>query len=353
MPFPKKSIALSLALTSLVCSGSAHAQSSVTLYGLFDLSFGSFENAHLSTASPRVTQVESGKMTTSFLGFKGVEDLGGGLKALFTLETFMRLDTGAQGRVPGAKPDAFWARNANVGISGDFGRVMLGRMDNFLYQQALLFNPFGGSFGFSPTIRLTYGGPFGVDKGDSGWSNAIAYYMPNMAGFSFAGQVQTGESDAEGDSAGLMAGYTSGPFAIGMGYQSVQSAEAPKADVLGGKQTFGLIGTSYDFGVVKLFGQYGQYKGSDLALAADNIKTKIYQLGASAPLTASGRVLASYGRQTKELPAGDVKHTILSLGYDHNLTKRTDVYVIYMRDDDDRANWEAGNTVAVGVRHRF
>lgn len=340
-------------LAMMSMAGAAQAQSSVTMYGLFDISFGSFENAHLSSASPRVTQVESGKMTTSFLGFKGVEDLGGGLKALFTLETFMRLDTGAQGRVPGAKPDVFWARNANVGISGDFGRLMLGRMDNFLYQQALMFNPFGGSFGFSPTIRLTYGGPFGVDKGDSGWSNAIAYYMPNMSGFSFAGQVQTGESDDEGNSAGLMAGYTSGPFAIGFGYQTVKSAEAPKADVLGGKQTFGLIGSSYDFGVVKLFGQYGQYKGSDLALAADNIKTKLYQLGVAVPVTTSGKVLASYGRQTKELAAGDVKHTILSLGYNHNLSKRTDVYAVYMRDDDSRTNWEAGNTVAVGIRHRF
>ncbi len=336
-------------LAMMAMAGAAQAQSSITLYGLLDLSVGSFENAHLEGVDARLTQIESGKMTTSFIGFKGVEDLGNGLKAMFTLESFMRMDVGGQGRTPA---DVFWARNANVGLAGSFGKVVLGRMDNFLYQQALMFNPFGGSFGFSPTIRLTYGA-FGPDKGDSGWSNSIAYYMPNMGGFSLAGQVQTGESDDEGNSAGLMGGYTSGPFAIGVGYQTVKSAEAPKPNVLGGKQTFGLIGSSYDFGVAKLFGQYGQYKGTDLALAADNIKTKLYQLGVAVPVTTSGKVLASYGRQTKELDTGDVKHTILTLGYNHNLSKRTDVYAVYMRDDDSRTNWEAGNTVAVGIRHRF
>lgn len=336
-------------LAMMSVAGGAQAQSSVTLYGILDLSVGSFENAHLEGVDARLTQVESGKMTTSFFGFRGVEDLGNGLKALFTLESFMRMDTGAQGR---NNSDVFWARNANVGLAGDFGKVVLGRMDNFLYQQALMFNPFGGSFGFSPTIRLTYGA-FGPDKGDSGWSNSIAYYMPNLSGFSFAGQVQLGESETEDDSAGLMAGYTSGPFAIGLGYQTVRSAELPKPNLASGKQSFTLLGTSYDLGMVKLFGQMGQYQGKGLAAAVDNTKTKIYQLGAAVPVGTSGKVLASYGRQTKELVGGDVKHTILTLGYDHNLSKRTDVYTVYMRDDDNRANFEAGNTIAFGIRHRF
>jgi len=342
--------AAALALASLA-TAPAHAQSSVTLYGLLDLSFGSFENSHLKTADARLTQVESGKMTTSFIGFRGVEDLGGGLKALFTLESFLRLDVGGAGR-NGA--DVFWGRNANVGLQGDFGKVVLGRMDNFLFQQALMFNPYGGSFGFSPTVRLTFGTPWGVDKGDSGWSNSIAYYTPNLSGFTGAVQVQMGESETEDESVGLMGSYTAGPFAIGFGYQSVESAEAPKTDfVAPAKQTFGLLGASYDFGVVKVFGQYGQFKGSDFATATDNIKTKLFQLGASVPVTKDGKVLVSYGESKKELATGDVKHKIFTLGYDHYLSKRTDVYAVYMRDDEKRPTYEAGDTFAVGIRTRF
>ncbi|MEY2840831.1 MAG: hypothetical protein RJB60_3130 [Pseudomonadota bacterium] len=129
----------------LALASGAQAQSSLNLYGILDLSAGSFETSYNTAKSNRVTQVESGKMTTSYIGFKGTEDLGGGLKANFMLESFLRLDTGASGR---SSSDVFWGRNANVGLSGGFGKVVLGRMDNFLFQQALAFNPYGGSFGF-------------------------------------------------------------------------------------------------------------------------------------------------------------------------------------------------------------
>lgn len=354
MSVSQKQVLAAVAL-SVGTLGVAHAQSSVTTYGLLDLSFGSFQYAGTegSADNKSTTRVESGQMTTSFMGFKGSEDLGGGLKAMFTLESFIRMDTGASGR---SNTDVFWARAANVALAGDFGKAVIGRMDNFLYQQALAFNPYGGSFGFSPTIRLTYG-KWGPDKGDSGWSNSIAYYTPNLSGFTAAVQVQPGESQAESTSTGFMASYANGPFAVGFGYQIVKSAEAPKADLnQDAKQTFGLLGASYDFGVVKLFGQYGQYKGSDFTgttAASDNVKSKLYQLGVSVPVSADGKVLASYGSQTRELPAGDAKHEILTLGYDHFLSKRTDVYAVFMRDDDDRTGYKSGNTVAFGIRHRF
>lgn len=343
-------VALSLGATGVV-----QAQSTANVYGILDLSFGSFQYAGTdgSADNKSTAKVESGQMTTSFIGFKGTEDLGGGLKAFFTLESFMRMDTGASGRTSAPIADVFWARAANVGLTGSFGKVVIGRMDNFLYQQALAFNPFGGSFGFSPTVRLTYG-KWGPDKGDSGWGNSIAYYTPNLSGFTAAVQLQAGESQTESNSTGLMAGYANGPFAIGLGYQIAKSAEAPKPDLNeGAKQTFGLLGSSYDFGVVKLFGQYGQYKGTGFTAATDNIKTKLYQLGVSVPVSTDGKVLASYGSQTREYTTGDVKHEILTLAYDHNLSKRTDVYAVFMRDDDDRTGYKAGNTVAFGIRHRF
>ena len=348
------SLPLALAAGLALASG-AQAQSSLNLYGILDLSVGSFETSYNAATSKtnRLTQVESGKMTTSFIGFKGTEDLGGGLKANFMLESFMRLDTGASGRT---NADVYWGRNANVGLSGGFGKLVLGRMDNFLFQQALAFNPYGGSFGFSPTIRMTFGGPAGNDQGDSGWSNSIAYYTPDFSGLKGAVQWQLGESTTEGNSVGLMGSYTAGPFAVGLGYQSVKSAELPKANLVDpAKQTFWLLGTSYDFGMVKAFAQYGNFDGSGFtpATTVANMKTKLFQLGASVPVGTNGKVLASYGHSTEKMPAGDVKHAILTLGYDHNLSKRTDLYAVYMNDKEDVQGWKAGNTFALGIRTRF
>ena len=357
MVFAKKFTPAFLLTLGGACFG-AHAQSSVTMYGLFDISFGSFQNSYNgSLANPRTTQVNANPMTTSYVGFKGAEDLGNGLKALFTLESFFRGDIGASGR---SGTDVFWARNANVALAGDFGKVSLGRMDNLLFLQALSFNPLGGAFGFSPTIRLTYGA-FGNDKGDSGWSNAVMYATPNLAGFTGAVQWQAGETSSttgEGNSVGVSGTYTVGGFSIGAGYQSAKSAELPKANLASGqKQTFALLGASYDFGVVKLFGQYGQYKNDGFTANADKIDTKLYQVGASVPVGTAGKVLVSYGESKESAVEGgttpDVDHSIFTLAYDHFLSKRTDVYAAYMLDDEDQAGWKKGNTFAVGIRHRF
>jgi predicted porin len=340
-----------------LCTG-AQAQSSLTMYGVFDIAFGSFQTSYDGAkASPRTTQVAANPMTTSYFGFKGTEDLGDGLKALFTLESFFRGDIGGSGR---SGTDPFWARNANVALAGAFGKVALGRMDNLLFLQALTFNPLGGAFGFSPTIRLTYGAPWGNDKGDSGWSNAVSYTTPTMGGFTGAMQWQAGESadKSEGNSAGLSGTYVAGAFSIGAGYQVVKSAELPKDNLLAGqKQTLALLGSSYDFGVLKLFGQYGQFKNKGFSKNADKIDTKLFQVGVSVPVMTAGKVLVSFG-QSKEsaVETGTtpkVKHSIFTLAYDHNLSKRTDLYTAYMLDDEKLTGWKKGNTLAVGMRHRF
>lgn len=349
MSFPR--LAPAVAVVALIGTPIAHAQSSVSSYGLVDLSFGSFQYAGLdgSADNERTTKVESGQMTTSFIGFKGQEDLGGGLKAGFVLESFFRGDAGGAGRT---NTDVFWARNANVSLSGDFGKVALGRMDNLLFVQSFLFNPFGSSFGFSPTIRLTYG-KWGPDRGDSGWSNSVLYATPNLSGFSAAVQWQPKESDTTSDSVGVTAGYTAGAFGIGFGWQRVGAATAPKTAIPDpGKQTFWLLGTSYDAGFAKFFGQAGEYEDKDIT---GGFETRLYQLGAAVPVTADGKVLASWGQSKREPVAGgtEIKQTIFTLGYDHYLSKRTDLYAVYMLEDRDQAGYEKGNSIGFGIRHRF
>ena len=142
--------AAALAVIALAGSVGARAQN-VVLYGLVDVS-GS--HSRLLGADRSHWQLDSGNLSRSYFGFRGAEDLGGGLKAVFKLESYFRADTGGSGR---SDSDVFWGRDANVGLSGAFGTTVLGRNVTPLYLSTVAFNPFGDSFGFSRSIRLKRG----------------------------------------------------------------------------------------------------------------------------------------------------------------------------------------------------
>jgi predicted porin len=211
------SIARLTATAALVAlaAPAVHAQSSVTMYGLIDLSVGS-SKAPGGTANKNVN---SGNMTTSFIGFKGTEDLGGGMQAVFAIESFMRNDTGESGRFG---TDTFWARSAYVGLSNSAGTLTFGRNTTALFVNTLIFNSFGDSFGFSPAIRHTFtsGGNFQV-SGDTGWSDSIKYSSPRFGGLSFTGHAALGESNG-GRNLGFSVLYFGGPFGAGFAWQSVE-----------------------------------------------------------------------------------------------------------------------------------
>ena len=328
-------------------SASALAQSNVKLYGLIDLNVGQFQSA----GGSKTWQVSNGDFSTSFLGFSGREDLGGGLAASFALESFFRPDTGRSGRVAvdvSPRADVFWARAANVTLSGDFGSVKIGRQTTAMFVSTLIFNPFGDSFGFSPSIRHYYTSAL---VGDSGWSNAMSYQTPNFGGLSATLQASLGEGAAKsvGKNFGGNVLYFAGPFAATASWQKVKS----DYDLRFGTtlapgfvdQTAYQFGASYNFGPVKAFGQFGKV---DTDAAADTT-AKIYQVGASVPVGA-GKFLASYGN-LKYTGARVGSSKITTLGYDHDLSKRTDVYAVYV--SDKFTNLKTGNTFAVGIRHKF
>ncbi len=347
MSLTVKPISLSIAALLMCAAGAAQAQSSVKLYGLIDLNVGQFQAA----GANKVWNVSNGDFSTSFIGFGGKEDLGGGLSASFALESFFRPDTGRSGRVAvdvSPRADVFWARAANVTLGGGFGSVKLGRQTTTMFISSLIFNPFGDSFGFSPTIRQYYTSAL---VGDSGWSNAISYTTPNMNGLTATVQGSLGEGAAKsvGRNVGFNALYFSGPFAATVAYQKVQSdydlrfsTTLPAGFV---EQIAYQFGASYDLGVAKLFGQYGK---TDTDATAD-VKGKLTQIGVSAPL-AGGKVLGAYGNLKYSGGRVGTSKTI-SLGYDYNLSKRTDVYAVYV--SDKFTNLKSGNTFAVGIRHNF
>ena len=337
------------AAAGLLLAGAAQAQSSVNLYGLVDLSAGSFQTA----GGPSVKRLDSGNMSTSYWGIKGTEDLGGGVRANFQLEGFLNADTGTAGRVAGV--DAFWARNANVSLSGGFGTVKPGRQAPPLFVSTLLFNAFGDSFGYSPAIRQYYSAPYGTPLvGDSGWNNAIGYSLPSYGGLSANVVIAAGEgaATAKGKNFGANVLYFSGPFAATVAWQDVKAqgvlGRAISAFPGFQNQTTYQAGGSFDAGLLKVYAQYGKVN----TYATKNVITTNANAGVKVPFGA-GAFLAQYGRSVVQTDGVslDTKSQIGTVGYDYFLSKRTDVYAIVM--GEKLTGVKKGMTYAVGVKHTF
>ncbi len=361
--FAKKNLVAAAALLAL--AGAAHAD--VKLYGMLDLGVGSFEDVHAKGDAARTTQVSSGKMMTSYIGLAGSEDLGGGLKAEFALESFLAPDTGAN--VPN-NANQFWGRGSNIALSGGFGKVALGQYDNPLFTSGYTYNPFGSSMAFSPTMRhLNYigqvNGITGAGAGfDTGWINSVTYESPVMSGFSAVVQYAAKETKATNtkDSYAASGTYANGPLAatltyVKAGYTNATGTVASGVPSYNSDAKLTNLGASYDFGVVKAFGQYTYIKKSGDAssgtFSSVDMKDKIVQLGVSVPVTDKAAVMASFG-QLKHTVAGvdgSTKDEQFSLGYDYTLSKRTDVYGVF--SNARRTGLISGQTYAVGIKHNF
>ncbi len=311
--------------------GTAMAQSSVTLSGLLDISAGQSKAAG---SSNKVWGVDNGQMTTSWFGASGSEDLGGGLSALFTLQSFMRADTGASGRF-GA--DTFWARNAFVGLaSSSLGKVTIGRNTTPFFVTTLSFNPFGDSFGYSPSIRHYF--TSGTLTGDSGWSDSVLYTSPKLGGATLQLFMAAAEAGSNGRNHGVNLRWGAGAFDSAFSWQDVKKDGATA--VADTKSWQGAA--SYDFGVARLFGQFG-----NVANKTSGNEYDIVGLGASVPV-GNGKILALWGQIKPETGA---KRKTFSAGYDYFLSKRTDLYAVAMSDKIDGQT--SGSAFSVGIRHRY
>jgi predicted porin len=366
--FPLVKLLLSAAIAAAFASP-AMAQTSVNVEGIADMYVGSMKN---SGDTGRVTRMGSGGMSTSYLGFKGVEDLGGGLKASFTLGAFFQLDSGTQGRFGN---DTLFSRDANVALSGNFGALTLGRMISPTTLPAFLFNPIGDSFTFSPLIlhkAVPTTGWASTFAGDTGWSNSIRYTTPSFGGLTANLYYQPGEVAAAAGKKNVGGNvlYFNGPLSLTAAYHDVQvnnptdalgvtsnvnrlsltGASVPftqNAALNATEQKLWLVGGSYDFGVAKLFATYDQSKHN----VAD-LRDKTGTLGLSVPAGGAGKILAAVAQTRRTSDAfSELRRTTYTIGYDYNLSKRTDLYT-YLMNDKVTSNDNA-QSFAVGVRHRF
>ncbi len=343
----KKRNAATLAAAIALLAGGAHAQSSVQLMGTLDAFVG-----HLKAPGDADGRsvVNSGGMTTSWYGFKGTEDLGGGLKASFALTAFLQVDTGTPGRFTG---DPYFSRDANVSLSSaTLGTLTAGRAlaPNFL--PTILFNPFGDSFTFSPlvlhnniSIFNTTGWTASVPA-DTGWSNELMYTSPSFGGLTANLHYQLGEQAGNSgvNNYGLNLLYFQGPFAATAFYEHDDLSNPVPARFAGNDtKTDWMLGASYDFTAVKLFGTYGKAH-SDVLDESD----KTWSLGASAPV-GPGTVMLAYA--DSKVDVIDTSRKTVSLGYDYFLSKSTDLYAVVMHDKV--SGFDSATSFGAGIRKRF
>jgi predicted porin len=330
--------ARALVAVALLGAGVAGAQTAV-LYGLLDASASNVKPVGIDA---HTQQLDNGNLQRSFIGIRGSEDLGGGLRAVFRVESYLRVDTGESGRSAG---DAFWAREASVGLSGSFGTTVLGRTPTPLWLATTSFNPFGESVGFSPAVRQYFGGTM---LGDSRWNNSISYTNnardPLRVVFS-ANSDETTPGGSNGHNLGLSVAYITGPFAATVVAERVSNSAEPLPPGFD-RQTVLHAAATYDFQFLRVYGQIGRIKTE----ATEDSRTTSYQLGAAVPFGTS-LILAAYGRQHVSAPTKATTNQIASLAYDYFLSKSTDIYIAALYEKLSFVS--SGNSIAGGVRLKF
>jgi len=343
----KKIIALALAG---LASSAAFAQSNVTLYGRADYGYmvrGDDDGAVAKDLKNK-SEFASGIGGGSRIGFKGSEDLGNGLKAIFEIEYGLSLDSSGS---PAGSSTTWWNRHSYVGLSSaSLGTVVGGRLDGVRYGIFNKYDAFaGGNIGNFTQMTSQ------VDRAN----NAVAYISPSFAGFNavLAYSSNIGNSNAlglaaqEGGNAGNTAingnagdatlytanlNYNNGPLSLSADYEYINfyggnvspaSAAAKGHDDL---QVY-LFAGSYDFGVVKVAALYDKLETTTNAwgrgVGLENADVQSWFVSASVPL---GKFLvkATYG-ETENDNAKESKGTKFGLGLDYNLSKRTKIYTGY------------------------
>jgi predicted porin len=364
-----KKLLIATAALAMV-AGTAQAQSSVTVYGVIDTGYNSLENK-TSGASPSTTETTAiaagqlagnGEAAASRLGFRGTEDLGGGLKANFVLESGIAQNTAL----------AFGNRGFWAGLQdAKMGEIRIGRQDtfartNWLAHDQLAFANVVGNLAHSTALAGSTGA---TTSSHTDRNVAVNYLSPRFSGVQLSlGMTQddtetTGSAktkNGSGSQVGL--NYAAGKFSAGVAYVEATNYTAAgtstAATNVKAKDTS--AAASYDLGFAKVAYIYNKRETTDAVSAAStsNGERESHAFSASVPLTPKlvGRLGYGFGERrvgaTSEY-TGDIKGYQAALNY--NLSKRTMVYGIYgneKRDISTSSDVES-KEYSVGVRHSF
>jgi len=362
----KKSLVVLAALGAF--AGVASAQSSVTLFGVVDLSVNAFKNGNVSTK-----QMSNDQLASSRLGFRGVEDLGGGLTAGFWLESGLATDVGGIGGGNNIKANvangSFFNRRSTVSLSSaSLGELRLGRDYTNSFWTPATFDAYGANgFGNLANLYTSSAAALGSGAGTQlRANNMLGYFLPgNLGGIYGSVQISAGEglggttAAVPGETSenrynkyqGFRLGYAAGPVDISAGFSKTETGVDDYKTAN--------IGASFNLGMAKIIGAYDQRKFGVKKYTTTGISTSV-------PL-GQGEFRASYARGNASGGGTDANDsTLFGLEYIHNLSKRTALYTQYGRVSNKGAaaislggGGAAGvaglksTAYGVGVRHIF
>ncbi|BEV17886.1 porin [Herbaspirillum sp. DW155] len=344
------------AFAALTASG-AQAQSSVTIYGLIDSGVEYLTNAN--AAGNSLVRLSSGTMNTSRIGFRGTEDLGGGLKAVFQLENGFKLDNG------GLDGDAnqLFNRQSNVGLEGGFGRVVAGRSFSTTYDFILPFDPMGYSANYS---WVTSAGATGGRKDGmpTGVSNLVKY-QGEFGGVKVGAMYGFGEvagDTGNGAKYGVGLGWGSGPFSVAATYDRNNSTTT--ANTAYDRATSAHLAAGYQPADAWKFNLGYRYYKKTLASGATDLRSDFFWGGVTYKFTPAMSVIGAIYYQNIKNVANDADPIMYSLRLKYAMSKRTDLYlstayakarnnqlVGLSRDDAGFGSSQFGMTL--GMQHRF
>lgn len=363
----KKSL---IALAVMAAAGAASAQSSVTLFGIVDATL-QWSKSSGGTIAPggagdvRFRVTNSG-YNSSRLGFRGTEDLGGGMAASFWLEAGLNNDDGSgantvQNSGTGAALGGgglTFNRRSTVSLSGGWGEVRIGRDYTPTFWNLTVFDPFGtNGAGTTATLQSGFTGVNTVRA-----SNSIGYFLPARLG-GFYGQVQYAENELPNNTVGVdngvylggRIGFASGPFNVAASYGRT---ELDTGDI----NAFNLAG-HWDFGMARLLAQFTRDENESFGAGTGADGTG-WLIGALVPVGA-GEIRVAYSQYEIDGAGGaDPRQRKVALGYVHNLSKRTAVYttLAHVRANGGASAGNGGsaamingrsNVLDLGVRHSF
>lgn len=330
----KKSL---IALAVMAAAGAASAQSSVQLYGIADIWFGSVKT-ETNGVSVRDTKLEDGGIDSSRFGLKGSEDLGGGLKAVFTLEQGFSLDTGTQ-----ANAGKAFSREATVGLAGGFGEIRVGKA----------WNAFDDLSGATATVfdgALTpMNNVFVSTAASDNPDNTVKYTSPTFNGFTGSASYSLGENKGvfgadPTNSMALAVKYENGPLFLGAAYATYDQNDTQSVDYV-------RLNAAYNFGPATLKGSYG-----DVSDDFNVTDTTEYEIGVDVPLSANMTLSAGYAKSKDEVAGvDDEKRSGFGLAVAYNLSKRTMAYAGFTRAKAELAGVTTDKVTiyAVGIKHTF
>jgi len=368
------------AAVAALAAGGAYAQSSVTLYGVVDAGVEYSNHAQQSSSSHGVVRLNSGGMSGSRWGLRGVEDLGGGLKGLFVLESGFNIDTGTSGQ-----SNRLFGRQAFVGLGSQYGQLTLGRHQTPFYDFGLAYDPMAISSNYSITAQapefqqradnsLKYIGTFG------GVTGQLLYSFGQNTGAGGLGEVPGNYHVGREMSASLS--YTGGPFSVGAIYDETNVATTLAND--GAKIRRASVAGTYAFGPAKVFAGYRYAHAFNGAVLPGGINTvdglnkianvsNLYWLGMGYQLTPALSLTGAAYYQDFRSTSADPWSFVVST--DYAFSKRTDAYfnMSYTKNKDGSTLGTSSNSpgsisgsgfgttlgsynqfaAMVGLRHKF